>query len=88
MSQQMAAAFFDLDGTLVSGDLMSQLFAHIGANAAPIGPAPREATRPGEKGRSTTVGWRRLAEQGPSPGSWCKTTTNFNLFLDFRGLLL
>jgi HAD superfamily hydrolase (TIGR01490 family) len=63
MSRQMAAAFFDLDGTLVSGDLMSQLFSHIGATAAPIGPAPREATRPGEKGRSTTVGWRRLAEQ-------------------------
>ncbi len=63
MSQQMAAAFFDLDGTLVSGDLMSQLFAHVGANLAPSGPAHSEPTRPGEKGRLTTVGWRRLAEQ-------------------------
>jgi HAD superfamily hydrolase (TIGR01490 family) len=66
MSPQMAAAFFDLDGTLVAGDLMSQLFARAGAKTVPIGTtrtAGDETTRPGEKGRSTTVGWRRLADQ-------------------------
>jgi HAD superfamily hydrolase (TIGR01490 family) len=62
MSRRIAAAFFDLDGTLVSDNLMSQLFARAGATAR-FGAAHGEAIRPGEKRRQPTVGWQRLADQ-------------------------
>ena len=68
MSQQMAAAFFDLDGTLVSGDLMSQLFAHVGANLAPIGPG---RTRGNQTGRERALDHGRVAAPGRASTTRC-----------------
>jgi HAD superfamily hydrolase (TIGR01490 family) len=62
MSSEIAAAFFDLDGTLVSGDLMSRLFARVAASTAPDDIVRRKPDAPREQ-PGATIGWRRLAEQ-------------------------
>ena len=63
MSSEIAAAFFDLDGTLLSGDLMSRLFARVGASTTPDDIVRPEPDGPSTHPGATASGWRRLAEQ-------------------------
>ena len=63
MSSEIAAAFFDLDGTLLSGDLMSRLFARVGASTTPDDIVRPEPDGPSRQPGATASGWRRLAEQ-------------------------